>query len=301
MKKSAGYDFVGFISVNNLNSKQLERELKKLGQLNDLPRIIEEKDVIEVILAIEQDDYRIIGQIINKLNVSQVSIKAIPGLYDILLGRVKISSVYGAPLIEITHELIPEWQVFVKRVADIIISLVALVLTLPLNLFLIIAIKLDSPGPVFYFQERIGKFGKPFRLIKFRSMYTGAELKGPALSSKNDPRVTQIGRFMRKNRMDEIPNFLIVLAGTMSLVGPRPERKYFIDQLIDKAPHYIHLQKVKPGITSWGQVKYGYAENIDQMIERLNYDLIYIENMSIMVDVRILLYTISTIIKGAGK
>jgi len=301
MKKSAGYEFVGFISINNLNSKPLESELKKLGDLNNLSSIIQEYEVKEVILAIEQDDYGIIGQIINKLNVNDVSFKAIPGLYDILLGRVRISSVYDAPLIEITHKLNPEWQIALKKATDIIISLVSLILTLPVSLILAVAIKINSPGPVFYIQERIGRYGKPFKLTKFRSMFVDAEKNGPALSTKSDPRITPIGRFMRRNRLDEIPNFLMVLKGDMSLVGPRPERKFYVDKLLKKAPHYIHLQKVKPGITSWGQVKYGYAENLDQMIERLNYDLIYIENMSYLVDIRILFYTIITILRGKGK
>jgi lipopolysaccharide/colanic/teichoic acid biosynthesis glycosyltransferase len=131
-------------------------------------------------------------------------------------------------------------------------------------------------------------------------MYMNAEKNGPELSSKNDDRITPFGRFMRKSRLDEIPNFFNVVKGEMSLVGPRPERKYFIDLIIKKNPHYIHLLKVKPGITSWGQVKYGYAENVDQMIDRLKYDLIYLDNMSVFVDLKILIYTILTIIKRSG-
>ena len=169
---------------------------------------------------------------------------------------------------------------------------------LPIILFLAIGIKLTSKGPVFYSHERIGQFGKPFILYKFRSMYTDAEKNGPALSSKDDNRITSFGKFMRKSKLDELPNFYNVLKGDMSLVGPRPERKYYIDQIIEKAPHYLHLQKVKPGITSWGQVKYGYAENVEQMINRLQYDILYIENMSVYVDFKIMIYTILIILKG---
>jgi lipopolysaccharide/colanic/teichoic acid biosynthesis glycosyltransferase len=154
---------------------------------------------------------------------------------------------------------------------------------------------------VLYSQERIGRYGKPFNILKFRSMYIDAEKNGPALSSKFDNRVTPFGKFLRKYRLDELPNFINVLKGEMSLVGPRPERQFFIDQIVKKAPHYSHLQKVRPGITSWGQVKYGYAENVDQMIERLKYDIIYIENMSLLVDLKILIYTIQTVLKGRGK
>jgi lipopolysaccharide/colanic/teichoic acid biosynthesis glycosyltransferase len=168
-------------------------------------------------------------------------------------------------------------------------------------LLLAVAVKLGSKGPVLYCHERIGRYGQPFIIYKFRSMYTDAEKEGPALSSKEDPRITPLGRFLRKVRLDEIPQFYNVLMGDMSIVGPRPERQFFIDQIMQVAPHYKHLQKVRPGITSWGQVKYGYAENIDQMVERLKYDIIYIENMSLGVDIKILIYTTLIVLQGRGK
>ena len=171
---------------------------------------------------------------------------------------------------------------------------------MPLNLCLIIAVKISSPGPIFYKQDRVGRFGRKFKIYKFRSMYHNAEENGPELSSKHDPRVTRFGQFMRKHRLDEIPNFINVLKGDMALVGPRPEREYFINKITQEAPHYIHLHKVKPGITSWGQVKYGYAENVEEMIKRLRYDILYIENMSLFVDLKILFYTAITIVKGRG-
>ncbi|HPN20691.1 MAG TPA: sugar transferase, partial [Tenuifilaceae bacterium] len=187
-----------------------------------------------------------------------------------------------------------------KQVMDYTFGIIAFIILLPLILALAIIIKLSSKGPILYKQERIGQFGKPFTLLKFRSMYSDAEVKGPALSSKNDPRVTPVGRFMRKTRLDELPNFINVIKGDMSLVGPRPERQFYIDQILKIAPHYIHLQKVKPGITSWGQVKYGYAENVNQMVERLKYDLLYLENMSLIVDFKIIIYTMITVIRGRG-
>jgi lipopolysaccharide/colanic/teichoic acid biosynthesis glycosyltransferase len=194
----------------------------------------------------------------------------------------------------------PAWQQNLKHFMDIIISFLALIILSPLFLVLIIGVKLSSKGPVFYKQDRIGRNGKPFTIYKFRSMYMDAELNGPELSSKNDSRVTKFGRFMRKSRLDEIPNFYNVLRGDMSLVGPRPERDFFIDRIVERAPQYTQLLKVKPGITSWGQVKYGYAENVDQMIRRMKYDLLYLENMSLYVDVKILIYTLMTIIKAKG-
>jgi len=169
-------------------------------------------------------------------------------------------------------------------------------------LYTIIAIrvKLSSPGPVFYKQERVGLKGKPFYIYKFRSMYIDAEKKGPALSSKNDPRITKFGRFLRKWRFDEIPQFFNVLIGDMSLVGPRPERQHYIDLIVEKAPAYNHLKKVKPGITSWGMVKFGYAENVDEMIQRMKWDLLYIENMSLSIDFKIMIYTVLIVFQGLG-
>jgi exopolysaccharide biosynthesis polyprenyl glycosylphosphotransferase len=195
----------------------------------------------------------------------------------------------------------PAWQQSIKRIMDILLSMMVLVVFFPLYLFTAIGVKLSSPGPVFYSHERIGWHGRPFRIYKFRSMRTDAEKAGPQLSSKDDPRMTAFGRWMRKIRLDEIPQFWNVLIGDMSIVGPRPERQYFIDQIMEQAPHYRHLHKVRPGITSWGQVKFGYAENVEQMVERLKYDLIYIENMSLAVDFKIMFYTVLIIVRHKGK
>ncbi len=299
-KKSSGNKFIGLVSVNHNSQNMLGNYLPHLGSIEDINQIIRDKKVEEVIIAIEHVEHDMINQIINKLINADVVIKAIPSMYDILTGRVRMSSILGTPLISVSHNLMPAWQENMKTFLDYFTASIALIITLPLSLFLMAGIKLSSKGPVFYSHERIGRYGKPFSIHKFRSMYVDAEKGGPELSSKNDDRITPFGSFMRKSRLDEIPNFINVLKGEMSLVGPRPERKYFIDQITQNAPHYLHLLKVKPGITSWGQVKYGYAENVEQMVQRLKYDLIYLDNMSLYVDFKIIIYTILTIIKRTG-
>lgn len=297
---SYGNYIVGFVNVLKKDHYKLSHHIPHLGGVSKLESIIKKNNIQEVIIALENSENSEIGKIINKLVGCRVIIKAIPNMYDILTGKVKMTQLFGTPLIQISHDLMPVWQLNVKQIIDYSFSLLALVISFPLLIIIIIGIKLSSPGPVFYSHERIGKYGKSFKILKFRSMRTDAEQNGPMLSTKNDARLTKFGGFMRKYRLDEIPNFINVLIGDMSLVGPRPERQFYIDQIIKKAPHYVHLHKVKPGITSWGQVKYGYAENVEQMIKRLRYDILYIENMSLFVDMKILFYTILTIIKGRG-
>ena len=222
-------------------------------------------------------------------------------MYDILAGTVKMTSIFGSPLIIINPSLMPVWQQSMKRILDILVSLFFLMLLSPAYVLTAIIIKVSSRGPIFFIQERIGLHGNPFTIYKFRSMFVGAEKGTPMLSSDNDNRITPFGKFMRGIRLDEIPQFYNVLIGDMSLVGPRPERQFFIDQIMQRAPHYRHLHKVRPGITSWGQVKYGYAENVEEMIHRLKYDIIYIENMSLSLDFKILFYTIKTVLQRSGK
>lgn len=293
--------FVGFASVHNNIQFLLEKNLEHLGTHTQLPEIIARHNVEEVIIAIESSEHEKLETIINILEDTNVKVKMIPDTYDIISGKVKLESISSAPLIEINHELVPLWQKVVKRVFDVLVSIILLIILSPLFLFTAIMVKMSSKGPVFFRQERIGQHGRKFMMIKFRSMYQDAEKNGPQLSSEDDARITPWGRILRKYRLDELPQFINVILGQMSIVGPRPERAYYINLIREKAPHYKHVQKVKPGITSWGMVKYGYAENVDEMVQRLKYDIIYIENMNLFNDLKILIYTVLIVLQGRGK
>lgn len=297
-----GLSFTGFLSMGE-SSETMESKtlLPELGHYRDLESVLESRKIEQVILAIEATDHQHLEEILNLTEGKNLIISILPDIYQILLGLVRVQHVFGTPLIEIRQDLMPVWQMVIKRGMDIGVSLVVLILGAPFLISVALITKLTSRGPVLFFQERIGKNGLPFRIIKFRSMYVDAEKAGPALSSTHDPRITPWGRFMRKTRIDEFPQFFNVLTGDMSLVGPRPERQFYIDQIMKVAPHYKHLNRVRPGITSLGQVKYGYAENVEQMVRRLRFDIIYIENMSLGMDFRILIYTILTVLGAKGK
>ncbi|MBP3762692.1 MAG: sugar transferase [Bacteroidales bacterium] len=298
----SGNLFVGFVTVNGSIEPQLQAVMPHLGSIEDLRQLIDRHGVEEVIIAVEDHEREKINEILRALNTcGDLIIKITPDARDLIIGSIRQESIFHSPFIVINNRLMAEWQYSVKRIADIVISLVAMLILSPVYLVTALVVKLSSPGPVFYAQERVGYHGRPFRMHKFRSMYIDAEQQGPALSKDNDPRITPFGRFMRKVRLDEIPQFWNVLRGTMSIVGPRPERQYYIDQIVKRAPEYLLLQRVKPGITSWGQVKYGYASNVDEMIERLRYDLLYLDNMSLTTDLKIMVYTVKIIVQGRGK
>lgn len=296
-----GIDVKAFATIKDEHLGKSYNDIKVEANLNSLVDLIEKYNVQEIILALEKDEHDALVDIISLCSDKNIKIKIVPDLYEILSGQARTSQIYGMPLIDIMPELMPEWERKLKRLLDVTVSIIILIISLPVSLLAAIAIKLDSEGPIFFTQERMGMNGKIFKMIKFRSMKKDAEKHtGPVWSQKNDPRVTRVGKIIRKLRIDEIPQFINVLKGDMSVVGPRPERPYFVEKLSQEIPYYKRRLKVRPGITGWAQVKHKYDESIEDVKVKLRYDLFYIENMSIRMDLKILFRTIFVVIFGKG-
>ena len=296
-----GLDVVGYVAINPTNLEKSFKNIYALGVLDNLVEIVGNTHTKEVIIALEKEDHDLLVEIISKLENKGIGLKIVPDLYEILSGQARTSQIYGIPLIDIMPELMPEWEKKLKRMMDMVISFLILTVTFPVLILTVIAIKLDSKGPIFFRQERIGMSGNRFRIVKLRSMFKDAEkYTGPVWSQKHDPRVTRVGKIIRRLRIDEVPQMYNVLKGEMSLVGPRPERPYFVETLSKEIPYYQRRLKVRPGITGWAQVKHKYDESIEDVKIKLRYDLFYIENMSLRMDFKILTRTIFVVIFGQG-
>lgn len=293
-----GYDICGFVAEDEKTPVKADRK-QVVGTVADIPLLMEKVNVDEIVLAVESKNNKALMGILYSLYRYKRPIKVLADRFD-MLSKIRLRTIRGIPLVDVTDNNFSPAEQNIKLFLDKACSAVALLLLSPLFIYIAWRVKKDSPGPVFFRQERIGYLGQPFLMYKFRSMYVDAEENGPALSSEDDPRVTPFGRIMRKYRLDELPQFWNVLKGDMSMVGPRPERKYFIDEIVKTAPYYYLLHNVRPGITSLGMVKYGYAANVDKMVERMEYDILYYENMSLTLDLTILIYTVKTVITGKG-
>lgn len=299
--KNTGYSITSFLNTNGNNGLQLPEEIKKYSSLAGLKRIIHDDRIEEVIITVEKNERELLVKILQQLSDTDVNIKITPDAVDIISGAVQTSDVMGVPLIDVHSGLLPSWQKNLKRFVDLFIATLAFVLLLPLLIYTAVRTAFSSTGSVLFRQERIGYKGKPFVIYKFRSMVQDAEKNGPMLSSEDDERITRWGRVMRKWRLDELPQLWNIIKGEMSLVGPRPERKFYVDQIVELHPEYKYLFKVKPGLTSWGMVKFGYASSVEEMIQRMPFDLMYVENVSLLLDLRIMILTLATIMKGKGK
>lgn len=300
-KQSEGFKVLGFVSLEGDVNSELLALCPELGKEPDLSRLIHELGIEEVILCHEDHQGSEVGRIIDTIQNEPVHVKVQPDNYHMVMGMAKMNNILGAMLAEVDFEVMPHWQKAVKRAFDVFASSLALVVLSPLFLLIALAVKWDSKGPVFFRQDRLGFRGRTFKIIKFRSMKIDAENGKPQLSHDHDDRRTGVGIFLRRTRLDELPQFANVFLGQMSIVGPRPERAFFADQIADIAPIYRRVHRVRPGITSWGQIKYGYAENVEEMVKRMQFDILYLENMSLGLDIKIMIYTVLIMVQGRGK
>ena len=296
-----GIDVIAYVAIKEENLGKEYNGVKVAGRVNEIEEIIDRLGVKEVILSVSRQHDDLLIEITSRCENKEVMLKIIPDLYEILSGQARTMQLYGFPLIDINPQLMTEWERAAKRVIDVVVSFIMLIVASPVILATALAIKLDSKGPVIYKQERSGLNGRVFNVYKFRSMYQDAEKRtGPIWSTKDDPRITRVGKFIRRVRIDELPQIWNVFKGEMSLVGPRPERPFFVEQLAKEIPYYKRRLRVRPGITGWAQVKHKYDENIEDVKTKLQFDLFYIENMSLKTDIKILFRTVFVVLFGKG-
>jgi sugar transferase (PEP-CTERM system associated) len=299
----SGFEMLGI--VEEPGQPPLPREANTpavLGQLDDLRRLCREEGISRVVVALRERRGKVPVDRLLECRMDGVQIEERESMYERLTGKLAVESMRPSYLIYGRGFAKDPLTMVCKRVLDILAALAGLALSLPLGLLAALAIKLTSRGPVFFRQERVGQDGTTFKLVKFRTMCTDAEKEsGPVWAKQNDSRVTPVGRLLRRSRIDEIPQFVNILAGQMSFVGPRPERPHFVAQLQQAVPFYPLRHTVKPGLTGWAQVRHPYGASIEDAQEKLRYDLYYIKNMSLMFDLNIMVRTVGVILRGSGS
>ena len=303
---AAGIQIVGAVrlgqkDVLSSNGEDLQNQ-HPAHAIEQLPDLIDELLVHDVLIALGSKDNKELSEVLRLCDGKNVTLKIVPDFYSVIGGMARTEHIYGLPLIEVLPIPMPAWQQYTKRLIDLVVALLVLVIGLPLWIGITIAIATTSKGGAIYRQNRVGRKGRTFTMYKFRTMRQDAEAQtGPVWASKDDPRYTPVGGWLRRTRLDEIPQLWNVLRGDMSLVGPRPERPYFVEKLIGKIPLYNRRHRIRPGITGWAQVMWHYDSSLEDVQQKVKFDLYYIENMSLSMDLKILLRTFQAVISGGGR